>query len=232
MVNMLCSPAGNPPDFTGAMGRTPKILLWFLLGLQLVGFGNKEFLLREFSKRLTDIIHLWAKFSSVESFAHVLRAIVVFSSFDSSIRIILAAWFVVRFLYSSFDALVFISKKFSYRDVELFGFIAFCILLYLRSDSSGFTWLLSTFLTLDILKTFVLVSAFSRSWRESKAVLMNFSFTKELFFPLSISGILARELTCIWYLYILTKYKLLNTVSCLISWFIYRVLSNFIFNHL
>ena len=98
----------------------------------------------------------------------------------------------VRFLYSSFDALVLFQKISPYRDAGTFWF--YCILyftFYLRSDSSGLLWLLSTFLTLDILKTLVLVSAFSRSWRESKAVLMNFSFTKELsFFLLSISGMI------------------------------------------
>lgn len=233
MVNMLCSLLVIRLISPELWGAYTKILLWFLLGLQLVGFGNKEFLLREFSKRPTDIIHLWANSLRWRALLMFAGAIVVFFlPFDSSIRIILAAWFVVRFLYSSFDALVLFQKKFLLTVMlELFGFIAFCILLYLRSDSSGLLWLLSTFLTLDILKTLVLVSAFFTELKGIKSSTHEFSFYEGAFpfFLLSISGMIGSRTDMYMVSVYLDKVQIAQ-YSVLLNFLIYlQALSNFIF---
>lgn len=95
-------------------GAYTKIILWFMLATQLTGFGNKEYLLREFSKNPKDIFPaLKSAFLARSRVFLAAACIILFLPITIILKCILIGWLLARFVYSSFDPLLLFERKFS-----------------------------------------------------------------------------------------------------------------------
>ncbi len=128
-------------------GEIVNVTLWMGLALQVASWGNKEFLLREFSRTPGEISGLCRQSLMNRLWLLIpIILIILFFPISSSIKILLAIWFLSRFLSQSFDVIIVYER--TYRFVftsEIAGLSVILIpVLILRSQIS-LPWLIFLF---------------------------------------------------------------------------------------
>ncbi|HRH66261.1 MAG TPA: hypothetical protein PLU53_08190 [Bacteroidia bacterium] len=233
VANMLCSLLVIRFISPELWGSFTAVFLWVILALQFAGFGSKEYLLREFTKKPQQIFNYW--FSSIRSRSILLLAgiaVLFLLPVDHALKLTLAAWLSARFLYSSFDAVLLFQKKFSITLIlEVSGFLLMYFFISHHPEPAGLRWLLNTFLLVDSLKAIALVIYFSGDIYKVKSILSgrNIFGGAFLFFLLSLSGMIGSRVDLYLVSFYLDKLQLAH-YSVLLNFLVYlQALSNFIF---
>lgn len=214
-------------------GAYTKIILWFMLATQLTNFGNKEYLLREFSNKPKDIFP--ALKSSFIARCRVLLAaviIILFLPLTLILKCILIGWLMARFIYSSFDPLLLYERKFSITLVlESSAVAIFFILIQNRPNDSGLSWLLTVFLFIELFKAIALLLIYRKSLFTFSQLTPSLHFYKGAgpFLLLSISGLISSRADLYLVSIYLDKYQIAQ-YSVLLNFLIYlQALSNYVF---
>jgi hypothetical protein len=112
-------------------GSLVPMLLFALLALQAINWGNKEFMLRKFSKAPNRIADAFTQNLATRFPLVVLASIVAVFWFGPPMGICLSAWIFGRFLFHSTEPLVLYEKEFNpATSIETASFIAFGIGLF------------------------------------------------------------------------------------------------------
>lgn len=214
-------------------GAYTKIILWFMLATQLTNFGNKEYLLREFSNKPKDIFP--ALKSSFIARCRVLLAaviIILFLPLTLILKCILIGWLMARFIYSSFDPLLLYERKFSITLVlESSAVAIFFILILNRPNVAGLSWLLTVFLFIELYKATALLLIYRKSLFTFSQLTPPLHFFKGAgpFLLLSISGLISSRADLYLVSIYLDKYQIAQ-YSVLLNFLIYlQALSNYVF---
>lgn len=214
-------------------GAYTKIILWFMLATQLTNFGNKEYLLREFSNKPKDIFP--ALKSSFIARCRVLLAaviIILFLPLTLILKCILIGWLMARFIYSSFDPLLLYERKFSITLVlESSAVAIFFILILNRPNVAGLSWLLTVFLFIELYKATALLLIYRKSLFTFSQLTPSLHFYKGAgpFLLLSISGLISSRADLYLVSIYLDKYQIAQ-YSVLLNFLIYlQALSNYVF---
>ena len=142
-------------------GSFVSIWLYVLFAIQISNWGNKDYLLRKFSKSPSQ---LKVEFSSILLLRIpilILFIIASFIFFESEICLYLIPWLVGRYFFHSYEVLVMYEKKFK----EAIGleFISFMLFLYLFSNwssSCDLVILIQLFGFYQLIKGFAYVALF------------------------------------------------------------------------
>jgi len=116
-------------------GHYVSFSLFTSLSFFILGFGNKDYLLREFSRAPSDLTKAWqSNFIQRLVFAILLSLLFLlfFSNHFSANAVILVAWVISAFLYKSLDVLIVYKRFFLFSSVlEILGFLAITIIIYI-----------------------------------------------------------------------------------------------------
>jgi hypothetical protein len=112
-------------------GSFVMLLLFSLLTLQVINWGNKEYLLRQFSLKPNNIANEFSRVLITRLPLVFLFGVVSFFYFSSSFGYFMLLWILGRFLNHSAEALIVYEKKFkSAMAIELGCFVLFCFSLF------------------------------------------------------------------------------------------------------
>lgn len=122
-------------------GSFVQVMLWVQLGAMVAGWGNKEFLLRAFSRHPEAVAGLWQRALATRSLllAPVAIALVLILTLghatDAGTTIVAVVWLVGLFLYQSFDVLVVYRRAFGWATtVEAAVTLAMAMFILVRRD--------------------------------------------------------------------------------------------------
>ena len=176
-------------------GEFVSVLLFTLLALQIINWGNKEYLLRQFSLNPGKITRLysqilWTRFPLVLAFT-----VFGFVLYPPEFGIWIFCWLAGRYFNHSVEVLLVYEKKFGAAiGIELLSFVGFCCSLYFLSAVFNFYLLLIVYSLYQLLKGLCYFLLFQDyvSFRELK---MDFSYFERSFpfFMLSVLGFLASK---------------------------------------
>ncbi|MBL0064485.1 MAG: polysaccharide biosynthesis C-terminal domain-containing protein [Bacteroidetes bacterium] len=214
-------------------GAYTKIILWFMLATQLTGFGNKEYLLREFSKNPKDIFPaLKSAFLARSRVFLAAACIILFLPITIILKCILIGWLLARFVYSSFDPLLLFERKFSITLIlESIAVLIFFLLIMNRPAEAGLSWLLIAFLGIEVFKASALVLLYKKQLFTFSPLTPAFPFYRGAgpFLLLSISGLISSRADLYLVSIYLDKYQIAQ-YSVLLNFLIYlQALSNYVF---
>ena len=214
-------------------GAYTKIILWFMLATQLTGFGNKEYLLREFSKNPKDIFPaLKSAFLARSRVFLAAACIILFLPITIILKCILIGWLLARFVYSSFDPLLLFERKFSITLIlESIAVLIFFLLIMNRPAEAGLSWLLIAFLVIEVFKAGVLLLIYKKQLFTFTPLTPAFPFYRGAgpFLLLSISGLISSRADLYLVSIYLDKYQIAQ-YSVLLNFLIYlQALSNYVF---
>jgi len=147
----------------GLWGSFVYYLIIVSLAVHIFGFGNKDYLLREFSKNITLKNKIWidSLFSRVFMFPLILIPYYFLAKSTDELIIILILTFVL-FFYQAFDVLVVFERKFFASvmvEIISFAFMAGAIFLWGISNTTS---LLKIYLYASILKPILLSIVFRK----------------------------------------------------------------------
>lgn len=177
-------------------GTFVSVLLYTLMALQIINWGNKEYLLREFSKTPSKIAITFSENLSTRFPLVILSIVVGLFLFPFSYCFWLTIWIFGRFLIHSIEALLVYEKEFTKSIfVELFSFLVFGILFCF------FQSIIDTYLILVFYSSYQFLKGILYFYILKKHFLFNkFSFKVDYFkkslpfFLLSILGFLASKI--------------------------------------
>jgi O-antigen/teichoic acid export membrane protein len=179
---------------------------------QLCTWGNKEYLLREFSKTPGNIEHLWKQSFATRSILLLFPLIVVMCSGLSVIAAIhLFLWILFRFIQQAFDSVITFDKKFFggfWIEIVALGFNCLAVILGLR---------ILTFNTILLILTIShVIRALGSAWLYRKLIFghakwqLSFVMLKESFsfMLLGFTGLLQTKIDTVILSLLLTKEQL------------------------
>ena len=175
-------------------GSFVSLLLFTLLALQVINWGNKEYLLRLFSQAPGKISSNYSQILFSRSPLILVFAVVGFFSFPQSFSFFILLWILGRFLNHSTEVLVIYEKKFNVAmAIELVCFAFFCICFYVLKPLDLYELLViySLYQLAKGLGYFILF----RDFISTKNFMIDFSFYRNAFpfFLLSVLGFLASK---------------------------------------
>jgi hypothetical protein len=147
-------------------GGYTEIMLWILLLGQLPAWGNKEYLLREFSNLPGSINQLWKESIVSRSILLIpVLGIVFFIPYSPAIKLYISSLLLIRYILQSYDSLIFYQRNYT---LKFFLEIAWCllfiaVLLFVENNSASVQDLLLYTVLLDLLKTVVMTVALKRN---------------------------------------------------------------------
>ena len=178
------------------------LLLWIGVAASICYWGNREFLLREFSRNASKEISLWQQFFSTRVWL-LLPAIALlgFVEFSSASIVSLSIFLIARFIYQSYDPIIVYRRKFAWSiAAETISFVfisAFAIFTSALSEQK----LLIIFMTAEILKAIFITICFRKEFSPFRFKKPAFTALKSavIFFLLGFSGLLASrsDLMCV-----------------------------------
>ncbi len=175
-------------------GEFVSVLLFSLLALQIINWGNKEYLLREFSqspnKIKADFLRvLFTRFPLVIAFSVIA---IFYFDFGASLFLLLLG----RYLIHSFEVLVVFEKKFNASlFIELVTFLIFCLAFYYFKESIDVYFLVLIYSGYQLLKGIGYCLLFNTLLSFNKTT-FDVSYFKAgfWFFLLSLFGFLASKI--------------------------------------
>ncbi len=124
-------------------GSFVSLLLFSLLVLQFINWGNKEFLLRQFSQFPNKINENYSRIFITRLPLVILSGLIGLFYFPVGFNALLFLWIFGRFLNQSVEALVIFEKKFNASMlIELVGFAVFVFCMYLKQSVDVYDLLL------------------------------------------------------------------------------------------
>ena len=207
-------------------GTFVSVLLYTLMALQIINWGNKEYLLREFSKNPSKIAITFSENLSTRFPLVILSVVVGLFLFPFSYCFWLTIWVFGRFLIHSIEALLVYEKKFIKSVfVELFSFLVFGILFCF------FQSVIDTYLIVVLYSIYQFLKGLLYFYILKKNFLLRKFFFKVdyfkvsfPFFLLSILGFLASKIDVYLVHYFLSKkvlsdYQIINSLLVFIMSF-------------
>lgn len=177
-------------------GDFVTIYLFCLLALQIINWGNKEYLLRKFSQNPADMVAVFSENTTTRFPLVLLFAGIGLFLFPIHFGIWILFWLFGRYLNHSIEALLLYEKKFNKAMlIEIGSFLIFSIVfLCLKSQLNTYLLLIS-FSTYQLLKGLLYCMLFKNYFFLGKAKLQLAYFKKSFsFFLLSIMGFLVSRI--------------------------------------
>lgn len=232
-ANSLISPFTNIV-FSFLLIRLSGIELWgsfvyYFLYATLVSiilnWGNRDFLLREFSKEPASISSLWLRSFFTRLVLLLPLAIVLFVSFPGKEPIIIFVWGFLIFAVSSFDPLVTYYRKFLPSVfAEVVSSVVMFALIYLFSNGLNLKYLLLIYSSYYIVKIswyiFMFAGTLSKQGGSYSSGLFEIKVlgSSAMFFVLGLTGMLGSRIDQ----YIVAYYLPIDALGS------YQVLKNFL----
>jgi hypothetical protein len=131
-----------------------------LVGLSatLLGWGNKEYLLRAFSKSPANISGMWQESMLTRSVLSIVPIALFFAFYDLGIAAWLTIWLLGMFVWQSFDVVIVYSRRFTISIIA--DVISFCLIAgatYFYHEELNSTLLLAFFALGAWLKSLLLI---------------------------------------------------------------------------
>lgn len=177
-------------------GEFVSILLFSLLAIQIINWGNKEYLLRRFSKKPSEIKNSFTTSLVTRLPLVFLFSIIGFLYFKIDFGIYIFFWILGRYLIHSYEVLIIFEKKFTISSfIEISSFSAFCLTFYFLKSILDLKLLLILYSFFQLLKG-VLYSVFFNNVLSFKNVKIDTKYYKASFwfFLLSFLGFLASKI--------------------------------------
>ncbi len=177
-------------------GEFVSILLFSLIAIQFINWGNKEYLLRTFSETPSEIKNTFSSNLVTRFPLVILFSIIGFSYFKLDYGIYIFLWLLGRFLIHSYEVLVVYEKKFISSTVIESVCFSFFILTFYYFKSDIY---LKTLLVLYSLYQFIKGIGYSLvfiNFIQFNKIKFNFKYYKVSFwfFLLSILGFLTSKI--------------------------------------
>lgn len=192
-------------------GSMVPLLLFSLMAIQIINWGNKEFLLREFSRMPNKIKICYSQNAMTRLPLFIMAAIAGILWFGFSLGIFITLWLLGRFFIHTAEPLVIYEKRFSVSIViEIGSFILFCLAFFLAGSDMDL-WLLTAIYSLyQLVKGIALFLVFSPFFTFGGIKPDKSYFKLALpFFLLSVLGFLASKVD----VYIITRFGDAQTLS-------------------
>lgn len=135
-------------------GIIVELQLFFYLATSVIAWGNKEFLLREFSQSPAEIDKIWNSSFYGRSVLFLLPACALsFLLFDPISALHLSFWITSRFITQSYEAYITYNKKFGLAiSAEIVSLLTGIILLLQPFAPLNLNWILITLSVMSIIK--------------------------------------------------------------------------------
>ncbi|MDW8269462.1 MAG: hypothetical protein RMN24_09880 [Anaerolineae bacterium] len=153
-------------------GSFVQVMLWVQLGAMVAGWGNKEFLLRAFSRQPDAFAGLWQRALATRSLllapiALVLVFILALSRpTDAATTAVAVGWLLGLFLYQSCDVLVVYRRAFGWATaVEAATTVGMAVFVLIRRDRLTVFELTLSFALATLLKAAAMLFRFRRDLR-------------------------------------------------------------------
>ena len=186
-------------------GEFVKVQVWVLIAVQFFAFGNKDYLLRSFSKNPSRMDYNWSRsFFSRAILLLVCAFVLVSGSFDIAFKGWILAWVMVRFVYQSFDVLVLYHRRFYISlAAEAIGLLLLFVALAKPMTHPTLAILLKVYVIADILKAIFILLVFQNAFNFSFFSNFNLGYFKGafMFFLLGFTALLSTriDLLCVNY---------------------------------
>jgi len=177
-------------------GSFVSLLLFSLVALQIINWGNKEYLLRQFSQFPNKIKADYSRILFTRLPLVFVFSIAAAFCFPFSFCVFILLWIFGRFLTHSVEALIIYEKKFNRAmAIEVGSFIIFCAVLYSLIPKLDLLLLLVIYSCYQFVKGMLYFLVFQNflSYHNLSIDLKYFSLTFP-FFMLSIFGFLASKI--------------------------------------
>jgi uncharacterized membrane protein YidH (DUF202 family) len=212
-------------------GSFVSILLFTLFALQIINWGNKEYLLREFSINPSRINQNFSENMVTRLPLVILFSLIAPFIFPTINIFFVFLWILGRYFSYSVEPLLFFEKKFNlFLIIEMITFLLFCTTLFFFKEDINSTKLLIVYSLYQFIKG-VISLLFFRSFIRFKNLQFNYIFYKKAlpFFMLSAFGFLISKSDVFFVQYFCDKsttanYQILNSLFVFIitiSVFIY-----------
>lgn len=182
------------------------------LAAHVLNWGNKEYLLREFSRDVSKMSEIWRKCLLTRiTIAPIVIASLFFFCSSLEVCIIVSVWVLLLFIYQSFEVLILYTRKFYLSIlIEIIGYTVLFALLLLYRQSTGIEALIFIFVMIMMIKI-VLIYIFMRKFvavRAGPVIDLRFFSSAFPFFVLGLSGMLISRVDLYLVAYYLPKEKL------------------------
>ncbi|AWI25360.1 hypothetical protein [Flavobacterium pallidum] len=195
----------------GIWGGFVPILLYTLMAIAVVNWGNKEFLLRKFSREPARINFDYSQNLFTRLPLLLLFSCLGFFCFPLYYGIFILLWLTGRYLTHTAEALIMYEKKFKASFwIELSCFMVFCILFYMVKQTPGLFPLLVIYSFYQFIRGGCFFILFLRVFNRA-ALKIDWSYYRDSlpFFLLSLLGLLASKAD----VYIINHYADRETVA-------------------
>lgn len=176
-------------------GEFVTYLLFVLIISQLINFGNKEFLLRTFSKKPNKIINTFTSVFFTRLPLTLILSAIGFLFFDAWLIGYIFIWSLGQFLSHSFETILIYEKKFSYSIIiEVLFFTLLVLAFILYKSNFNIYILIVSYSIYQLCKGLSYFTIFYK-YINLKKISINFKYFKISFwfFLLSILGFLTNK---------------------------------------
>lgn len=177
-------------------GEFVSFLLYSLLVIQIINWGNKEYLLRKFSETPNKIKHNFSTIFVSRFPLVILFSIIGFIFFKIEFSIYIFIWILGRYLIHSYDVLIVFEKKFKASlIIEIGSFLVFGVTFYILKSIIDLKLLLILYSLYQLLKGVCHLILF-KNCLTFKNLKIDYNYYKASFwfFLLSILGFLASKI--------------------------------------
>lgn len=188
-------------------GEMTGYLIVIALLAHISGFGNKEYLLRAFSKSPATQKQLWlSSFAARNFILLIFCGVMLMLPFSWTFTLLSISFLVARYICQSYDPVSTYKRNFTYALIgEGVSLMILACLIYVYQDQLGIDFLLFIFTISEIVKAFMFWIVFRNEFPLTAQVSVNkaFVFGAFPFFLLGFSGLLqskADQLTVILFL--------------------------------
>jgi O-antigen/teichoic acid export membrane protein len=179
-------------------GEFVKVQVWVLIAVQFFAYGNKDYLMRAFSKNPSRLDYCWSRsFFSRAILLLVCGAIFLSGSFGLPYKGWILTWVIVRFVYQSFDVLVLYNRRFYISmAAEAIGLLLLFVALAKPMAHPTLGMLLKVVVIADLLKAIFMLLVFQGSFNLSFFGKFNLGYFKGafMFFLLGITALLSTRM--------------------------------------
>lgn len=174
-------------------GSYVEVLIWVNLILLLLSFGNKAFLLKEFSKTPSSLYQLW--FSNFINRSILLVPsflIIIFTPFFSDKILLTCLWLLLLLITQSYQVLILYLKDFKFSLVIEIIFNSIILLfVFLKIETLDLLEFLSIVVFSNLVKALLSIIYY---YKKTKGLTLNFSFSElkkniPYFIPLTLGTI-------------------------------------------
>jgi O-antigen/teichoic acid export membrane protein len=168
-------------------------LIFITLSISLLSWGNKEYLLREFSKTPTKIEQLWKTALASRMVLLLLPLALIFILFEQELWAPLSLWLLGAFLFQALDVLVIYHRKFRWAIVtEFIAFVFLLVFLKISESSLSIVHIVWAFALANISKFVLLVPAFKKVFSQKGGFTFSGAFFMAAlpFLLIGLSGLL------------------------------------------